>query len=146
MNRLHIHVSVDALEPSIAFYSALFGQQPSVLKDDYAKWEVEDPRVNFAISDRAGSNRGVNHLGIEAESAEELDQLQKRLEEADIASKPEDAAHCCYAKSDKHWAQDPSAVVWEMFHTMGEAQTYGEDNAPIANEPPVEKVTSHSCC
>lgn len=146
MNRLHIHVSVETLEPSIAFYSALFGQQPTVLKDDYAKWEVDDPRVNFAISDRAANKPGVNHLGIQAESAEELDRLHERLGKADIASAPEEAAHCCYATGNKHWTQDPSAIVWEMFHTMSEAQTYGEDNAPLPDETPAPEVSAHSCC
>ncbi len=131
MKRLHVHVSVAAMEPAIAFYSALFDQAPTVTKDDYAKWEVDDPRVNLAISQREGTENGVNHLGIQASNAGELADLEARLAKADIASSPEDDAHCCYARGNKHWTTDPNAVVWEMFHTMDSAPTYGEDNAPI---------------
>lgn len=146
MKRLHVHVSVAALEPAIAFYSALFDQKPSVTKGDYAKWEVEDPRVNFAISTREGASAGVNHLGIQAGDAGELAELEARLAKADIASKPEEGAHCCYARSDKHWAADPSSVVWEMFHTMDAAATYGEDNAPIAAVTEKAARESSRCC
>ena len=146
MKRLHVHVSVAELEPAIAFYSALFDQQPTVSKHDYAKWEVDDPRVNFAISEREGVTSGVNHLGIQAGDAGELAALEARLAKADIASKPETDAHCCYARSDKHWAADPSAVVWEMFHTMDSAPTYGEDNAPIPAPDPEPERASGRCC
>lgn len=146
MKRLHVHVSVETLEPAIAFYSALFAQEPTITKGDYAKWEVDDPAVNFAISTREGAAPGVNHLGIQAGDAEELSDLHERLAKADIASNPESDAHCCYARSDKHWAADPSAVVWEMFHTMGEAATYGEDNAPIPAAAPKSEQTSARCC
>ena len=144
MKRLHIHVSVAEINPAVAFYSSLFGKDPSVSKPDYAKWEVDDPLVNFAISERTGAAPGVNHLGIQAGRAEELAELEERLAKADIASAPEAEAHCCYAKGNKHWTSDPSNVVWEMFHTMEGATTYGEDNAPIA--PPANEQVSARCC
>lgn len=151
MKRLHVHVSVADLDPAIAFYSALFSQEPTVSEADYAKWEVEDPRVNLAISKRDGAVAGVNHLGIQAGDAEELAELQSRLAAADIASAPESDAHCCYARGDKHWASDPSSVVWEMFHTMEGAATYGEDNAPIPAAAAPKETTQREnapgrCC
>lgn len=146
MKRLHIHVSVAAMEPAIAFYSALFDLAPTVAKDDYAKWEVEDPHVNFAISQRDGNAAGVNHLGIQAESEEELAELHERLGQADIASQPEEEAHCCYAKGNKHWAADPSAVIWEMFHTMGSATTYGEDSGPQPAPKTRPVRATGACC
>lgn len=151
MKRLHIHISVDALEPSIAFYSALFGTEPTVLKDDYAKWEVEDPNLNLAISEREGHKTGLNHLGIQASTADELDELHQRLAKAEIASAPEEAAHCCYATGNKHWSSDPSAITWEMFHTMGEAATYGADDGPQLTETPAPTAApaprqSQRCC
>mgnify|MGYP000704675989 CR=1 FL=1 len=146
MKRLHVHVSVEAMEPAIAFYSALFDQQPTVAKSDYAKWEVDDPRVNLAISQRCGNAPGVNHLGIQAGDEAELGELHERLGRADIASLPEEGAHCCYATGNKHWAADPSAVIWEMFHTMGEAATYGEDSGPQPAVPASTHPTSGGCC
>lgn len=146
MKRLHVHVSVASIEPAIAFYSALFDQDPTVLKDDYAKWEVEDPLVNFAISHRIGHSAGVDHLGIQASDETELGELHKRLDKASIASQPEKDAHCCYATSDKHWTDDPSGVIWEMFHTMGAAATYGEDNAPAAAPDRNREKAAQRCC
>ena len=146
MKRLHVHVSVAELEPAIAFYSALFAKEPTVAKADYAKWEVDDPRVNFAISHREGAFPGVDHLGIQAANEEELGELHERLAKADIASKPESEAHCCYAKSAKHWATDPDAVVWEMFHTMDAATTYGDDRGPETAEAAPETPTAAACC
>lgn len=127
MKRLHVHVSVDDIGKSAGFYSALFGAEPVVLKDDYAKWMVDDPRVNFAISSKEGTTRGLNHLGIQAEEEEELEGVYKRLGEANIATVDETCARCCYAESDKHWAVDPTGIVWEAYRTMGAIAMYGED-------------------
>ncbi len=127
MKRLHVHVSVDDLARSTAFYSALFGVQPVVLKDDYAKWLVDDPRVNFAVSKKNGNTIGLNHLGIQAEEEGELEALYRSLGDANIATVDEKCARCCYAESDKHWAVDPSGLVWEAYRTMGEIAIYGED-------------------
>lgn len=124
MKRLHVHVSVNDLAESIRFYSGLFATAPTVEKSDYAKWLLDDPRVNFAISTRAQAT-GVNHLGIQAEDAEELAEIEQRACVAGIASQPEAGANCCYARSDKHWLEDPQGIVWEAFHTMGDIPVYG---------------------
>lgn len=124
MKRLHVHVSVKDLSESIRFYTGLFASKPSVEKDDYAKWMLDDPRVNFAISTHA-QVVGVNHLGIQAENAEELTEIEARAASAGLASQPEAGANCCYARSDKHWLEDPQGVVWEAFHTMGDIPVYG---------------------
>lgn len=124
MKRLHVHVSVKNLPESIRFYSGLFGEAPSVEKPDYAKWMLDDPRVNFAISTRADAV-GVNHLGIQVESEEELARIERRARAAGIDSQPEAGASCCYARSDKHWLEDPQGVVWEAFQSMGEIPVYG---------------------
>ena len=126
MKRFHVHVAVHDLKQSIRFYSALFGAQPSVQKDDYAKWMLEDPRVNFAISTRAGS-AGLDHLGIQAEDGEELEELGSRLAQADVSVMPQKAASCCYAKSDKYWTLDPQGLAWESFQSLDVAPTYGSD-------------------
>jgi catechol 2,3-dioxygenase-like lactoylglutathione lyase family enzyme len=131
MKRFHVHVSVGNLAESIGFYSRLFGTQPSVRKDDYAKWMLEDPRINFAISQR-GHATGVNHLGFQVDSAEELHALRDQVAKAKIAAIEEKGAACCYAKSDKHWIQDPQGIAWETFHTLGSVPVYGEDAAPVA--------------
>lgn len=147
MKRLHVHISVDDLDATKRFYSALFGQAPSVDKDDYAKWQVDDPRVNLAVSQRGAREAGVNHLGIQAENADELAELHDRLAGADQAMLNEPDAQCCYAHGDKHWTTDPSDVVWEMFHTMGTIQTYGEDFAPETVAEPAPKTRSaRGCC
>ena len=111
---------------SIRFYSTLFGAEPSVRKEDYAKWMLDDPRINFAISTRGGMN-GVDHLGFQVESGEELEAMHTQLAAADSAVLPEKGAHCCYARSDKYWITDPAGVAWETFHTLGNASTYGSD-------------------
>ncbi|MEL7031701.1 MAG: ArsI/CadI family heavy metal resistance metalloenzyme [Pseudomonadota bacterium] len=147
MKRLHVHISVDDLTKTKRFYSALFGQAPSVDKDDYAKWEVDDPRVNLAVSQRGARPAGLNHLGIQAETDAELVDLHDRLASADQAMLDENGAHCCYAHGDKHWTTDPSDVVWEMFHTMEQAQTFGEDFAPEAvAKPAARPLNSRGCC
>ncbi len=109
----------------------MLAAQPTVEKPDYAKWMLDDPRVNLAISQRTGNASGVDHLGIQAETGEELDELYHRLGDASYAMLEEKGAKCCYAESDKHWAVDPAGVTWEMFHTMGAAVTYGEDHGKV---------------
>ena len=126
MKRFHVRVSVKDLAESIGFYSKLFGAQPSVIKPDYAKWMLEDPRVNFAISQR-GRTAGVNHLGFQVESDEELTALRRQVSQAGIAALDEPGAACCYAKSDKHWIEDPQGIAWETFHTLGSVPVYGEN-------------------
>jgi catechol 2,3-dioxygenase-like lactoylglutathione lyase family enzyme len=127
MKRLHVHISVDELAPSVAFYSALFGAEPVLQKPDYAKWLLDDPRVNFAISRKADNLTGLNHLGVQVETEDELNDVYGRLGKANIASQPESCARCCYAESDKHWAVDPTGIVWEAYRTMGAIAVYGED-------------------
>jgi len=124
MKRFHVHVGVQDLKESIRFYSALFAAEPAVQKDDYAKWLLEDPRLNFAISTRA--NSGVDHLGLQAESGEELEEIGSRLAQADVSVSAQKATSCCYAKSDKYWTIDPSGVAWESFHTLGSVPVFGE--------------------
>lgn len=123
MKRFHAHISVSDLNASIRFYSAMFGIQPTVLKPDYAKWSLEDPRVNFAVSQR-GAAAGLNHLGIQVESAGELAEMHRRLESLPDVTE-ESGAACCYAKSDKYWANDPEGITWETFHTLDETPVYG---------------------
>jgi hypothetical protein len=133
MKRLHVHVAVHDLKQSIRFYSALFAAQPAVLKDDYAKWMLDDPRVNFAISAR-GAKTGLDHLGIQAESEEELEDIGARLAQADVSTTAQKGASCCYAKSDKYWTIDPQGVAWESFHTLDSVPMYGEQGRPVARE------------
>jgi catechol 2,3-dioxygenase-like lactoylglutathione lyase family enzyme len=140
MKRLHVHVAVDDLAKSIGFYSTLFAAEPSVVKPDYAKWMLDDPRVNFAISERAGRARGIDHLGIQVDSDGELRALSGRLKAAGETTRDQEAATCCYAQSNKAWVDDPSGVRWETFFTFGDATTYGED------EPAVSESASSSCC
>jgi lactoylglutathione lyase len=117
---------VHDLEQSIRFYKALFDAEPTVRKDDYAKWQLEDPRVNFAISKR-GAKAGLDHLGIQAEDGAELEKLRSQLAQADVAIQDQKNATCCYAKSDKHWTIDPQGIPWESFHTLESAPRYGDD-------------------
>lgn len=150
MKRLHVHVSVDELASSVSFYSALFGADPVVNKPDYAKWLLDDPRVNFAISRKDDNATGLNHLGVQVETEDELAEVYERLGRANIASQPETCARCCYAESDKHWAVDPSGIVWEAYRTMGAIAVYGEDRGQsiveaLAAAPAPETLPS-SCC
>ena len=126
MKRFHVHVGVHDLKQSIRFYSALFAAEPTVRKDDYAKWQLEDPRINFAISTFAGKT-GIDHLGMQAEDGEELEDLGSRLAQADVAVTEQKGASCCYAKSDKYWTIDPQGIAWESFHTLDSAPVYGKD-------------------
>jgi catechol-2,3-dioxygenase len=124
MKRLHVHVSVDDLATSIQFYSTLFAAEPTVAKEDYAKWMLEDPRVNFAISKR-GDATGIRHLGIQVEDRAELADVYSRLQRAQAPILGEGATTCCYARSEKSWIEDPQGIQWETFLTTGESTTYG---------------------
>lgn len=138
MKRMHLHVSVDDLNKSIAFYSTLFGAEPSVMKSDYAKWMLEDPRVNFAISTH-GAKAGIDHIGIQVDERDELDVLAQRLKAAGETTFDEEATTCCYANSDKSWVSDPSGLRWETFYTFGEATSYGEDKS-------LSQAAAQACC
>jgi catechol 2,3-dioxygenase-like lactoylglutathione lyase family enzyme len=146
MKRFHVHVAVGDLDASIRFYSELFAAEPVVRKPDYAKWMLEDPRVNFAIS-RRGGEAGIRHLGIQVEGRAELEDVYGRLQRADRPVLEEGATTCCYARSEKSWIEDPQGVKWETFLTTGESTVYGKDepaatergccepaNAPVAQE------------
>ncbi|MDB6090778.1 MAG: glyoxalase/bleomycin resistance/dioxygenase family protein [Gammaproteobacteria bacterium] len=138
MKRLHVHVSVTDLNASLRFYRELFAADPVVLKSDYAKWMLEDPRVNFAISQRGGAS-GIRHLGLQVEDRQELAEVYGRLERAEGPVLEEGATTCCYAKSEKSWIADPQGIQWETFLTRGEATVYGNDPAP-------EKAAAASPC
>jgi len=133
MKRFHVHVGVSDLEDSAAFYTRLFGTGPTVLRHDYAKWMIDDPRINFAISTRKGHG-GIEHLGLQAENADELAEIRERLVAAGAEVADEPGANCCYARSDKHWAVDPQGLAWEAFHTLGEARHYGDDHGPARSQ------------
>jgi len=156
MKRLHVHVSVDDLAQSVRFYSTLFAAEPSVAKPDYAKWMLDDPRVNFAISTR-GKEPGLDHLGIQVETDEELHAVYGRLQQAERPVLEEGATTCCYAKSEKAWISDPQGLAWETFLTSGESTVYGDsiDLGPIrttagaccaAAAPEVEAAPAVACC
>jgi catechol 2,3-dioxygenase-like lactoylglutathione lyase family enzyme len=140
MKRFHVHLGVPDLDASIAFYSKLFGTEPAVRKDDYAKWMLDDPRVNFAISDR-GARHGLNHLGLQADSAAELADIGLHFANADASTTiAETNAHCCYAVSDKHWVQDPQGIPWEAFHSLDSIPVFGVD------APHEARVAGAACC
>jgi len=127
MKRFHVHVAVPDLQESIRFYSTMFGTEPSVVKDDYAKWMLEDPRVNFAISQR-GAAAGINHLGFQVDEASELQEIHARLQAADAGVSEEKDVSCCYARSDKYWVTDPAGVAWESFHSLGTVPFFNGDS------------------
>ena len=135
MKRFHVHVGVDDLNKNIAFYTSMFGQAPAVVKDDYAKWMLDDPRINFAISNR-GLPQGVDHLGIQTETGEELSALRAQTAAANLATRDDGVTSCCYAKSDKYWITDPQGIAWEMFHTLDNIPTFAG----------VEKTKAPACC
>lgn len=137
MKRFHVHLHVDDLAQSIAFYSRLFAADPARLESDYAKWMLADPPVNFAISTR-GTQPGIDHLGIQTDDASELAALKARAEAADMALHDEGATTCCYARSEKHWITDPQGIAWEHFHTLG--------NIPVFNEAPAQDAAHSACC
>ena len=148
MKRFHIHVGVKNLNESVQFYSTLFGQKPIKLKEDYAKWLLEDPKLNFAISTRTGES-GVDHLGIQVDEASELSELTERLKKADLRLQDEGETTCCYSESNKAWVTDPSGVAWETYHNMADAEVYSEsakedESACCATNEPSE--SQNSCC
>ena len=147
MKRLHVHVAVADLSQSIRFYSTLFGTGPSVEKGDYAKWMLDDPRVNFAISTR-GKKPGLDHLGIQAESREELGEIAARLKAAEVATQDQAATRCCYAQSSKTWSADPQGLAWESFYTFGDSTTYGEAERgeQVQMSPGKPKVEKDGAC
>lgn len=156
MKRMHVHMAVENLDQSIRFYSTLFASAPTVVKGDYAKWMLDDPRVNFAISTHDGRAAGLDHLGIQVEDTGELHEVYDRLEQAERPVLEEGATTCCYAKSEKSWIADPAGVLWETFHTTGESTTYGTHRADAVDRKggaccgpsleTVEKATSAKAC
>ena len=138
MKRFHIHVGVKDLNHSVQFYSTLFGQKPTKLKDDYAKWMLEDPRINFAISTRS-NEEGVDHLGFQVDDNSELTELTERLKKADLGVYGEGATTCCYAESNKAWVKDPSGIAWETYQTMGDAEVFSE-------KPKALEAAASACC
>ncbi len=152
MKRFHVHVAVSDLDQSVRFYETLFGAPPTVRKDDYAKWMLDDPRVNFAISARGGAaGQGLDHLGIQVDDERELAAIDARLKEAEQAVLNQVDAQCCYARSDKAWSVDPSGLSWETFRTHGDTTTYGSDLAPKAGAsgccaPKMQVETQQSAC
>ncbi len=144
MKRLHVHVGVKNLDRSIAFYATLFGEQPTVTKPDYARWMLDDPRVNFAISQGRHATGGVAHLGIQAADEDELAQVCARLAAADRPVLEEGETTCCYARSEKSWIGDPDGVVWEAFLTSGEATVYGD--SPALNALLSGTAPAGACC
>lgn len=154
MKRFHVHVSVDDPAKNIHFYSAMFGVAPTVEKRDHAKWMLDDPRINFAISQRGGA-AGVNHLGLQVESEEDLKLLRAQVGSADIQARDEAGANCCYARSDKYWVQDPQGIAWEALHTLGGIPVFGKHAATpaaaacCASEVPVRfapRPEAAGCC
>ncbi len=143
MKRLHVHVGVEDLARSIRFYSTLFAAEPAVVKDDYAKWMLDDPRVNFAISAGQHAATGIQHLGVQAESPAELSEVYGRLKAAERPVLEEGRTTCCYAKSEKSWIADPDGLVWEAFYTDGEATTYGD--APALGTL-ADSLVETQCC
>ena len=145
MKRFHVHVAVKDLESSIRFYSALFGAEPTVTKPDYAKWMVNDPRINFAISQR-GEQIGVNHLGLQVDSNEELEALRTQAGSAQLAAVAEKGGTCCYARSDKYWYTDPQGVAWETYHTLNQVEFFGSDADAAASKAACGSESQSSCC
>ena len=144
MKRFHVHLGVENLDASIAFYTTLFAAEPTVIKPDYAKWMLDDPRVNFAISSNGHAARGIEHVGIQAESPVELAEVYARLQAADRPVLEEGATTCCYAKSEKSWIADPNGVVWEAFLTQGESTFYGD--SPDFDQLSGDNAAATACC
>lgn len=153
MKRFHVHLHVDDLAKNIGFYSQLFAQEPARVESDYAKWMLDDPPVNFAISTR-GADRGLDHFGIQADSAEELVALKASAETARLVLEDQGETSCCYARSEKYWITDPQGLAWEHFHTLGTIPTYGgshgapagQPTAPTCGAAPVKAQATTSCC
>lgn len=145
MKRMHIHVGVENLAQSIKFYNTLFGTEPVKTKTDYAKWMLDDPRINFAISTRSGK-AGINHLGLQVEEDRELDELRERLKSADMSVFDEGETLCCYARSDKSWIEDPSGVAWEAYKTMADVQLFSGEAAATEGACCIPEPTAQSDC
>jgi catechol-2,3-dioxygenase len=147
MKRLHIHIAVEKLEESTKFYAALFGKQPSKLKPDYAKWMLDDPHLNFAISSRT-TKTGLDHLGIQVNDEGELSELRERLQKADLSLFDEGETTCCYAKSDKSWVQDPSGIAWEAYRTMVDVELFHNkpNEAEACCAPKLDNGVTTGCC
>lgn len=156
MKRTHLHVTVDHIQQSVQFYAALFGAAPTLARPDYAKWMLESPRVNFAISSR-GAKAGLDHIGIQVETKEELNEIKERLEQAEMALLSQAGTTCCYARSDKHWVQDPSGIAWESYRTLESAPTFnnadetaqGSCCTPVMQAihiTPGKQKENHGCC
>lgn len=138
MKRFHVHIAVDSLQDNIRFYSALFGTEPAISKTDYAKWMLDDPYINFAISAR-GAKPGLDHVGIQVDSEEALNEMNNRLAQADLPAAEQKNAQCCYAESNKYWTIDPQGIAWETFHSLTTIPTFGEDTA-------IQIKKNDSCC
>ena len=147
MKRFHVHVAVDDLEANIRFYSTVFGTPPTVSKPDYAKWMIEEPRLNFAISNR-GAKTGLDHLGFQVDSNEELGELRQKVSDAEIAALDQPQSECCYARSDKYWITDPQGIAWETYHTLGEVEVYGVDMPKVAKAAKAVDAAAEgaACC
>lgn len=149
MKRMHVHVGVKNIDEAVSFYSALFGAKPDKHKTDYAKWMLEDPKLNFAISTRSGKE-GVEHLGIQVDSEQELSEMRKRISKAEIDVVEEGETVCCYAESDKSWVQDPAGIAWEAYQTMGDARLFSARDEHTAGAScslvSIPVVTASSCC
>jgi catechol-2,3-dioxygenase len=145
VKRMHVHVAVADLKQAVGFYSALFAVEPSVIKTDYAKWMLEDPRVNFAISAR-GRRAGLDHLGIQVEDADELNEVYARLHQAGSDVIEQGQSNCCYAKSEKSWIDDPAGIAWETFLTTGESTDYGDGDGDGSGEREPRVAQTKACC
>ncbi len=148
MKRFHVHVAVKDLESSIRFYSSIFAHAPTVTKPDYAKWMLEDPRVNFAISTRS-AELGINHLGFQVDNDAELTGMREQLTTADASLQEEHGVACCYARSDKYWVTDPTGIAWETFHSLGAVPVFGEADihtAAAASCGRVDQIEVGGCC
>ena len=149
MKRLHIHLAVEDLKQNITFYSTMFGRQPTLQHEDYAKWMLDDPRVNFAISNRS-QKLGLDHLGIQAENEQELETIKQQLDATQAPIEAQEGTACCYARSDKYWITDPQGIAWESFHSLSEIPTFNDqkpasdDDNPVACRPAENKQSS--CC
>lgn len=148
MKRFHIHLSVENLDRNIEFYSTLFGCDPTVRHEDYAKWMLDDPRINFAISNR-GNRLGLDHLGVQAEDDQELQDIKRRLDATQRPVETQKQAACCYMRSDKYWITDPQGIAWESFHSLSEIPTFNDQNAQSDGENPFvccPPETTTACC
>lgn len=152
MKRLHVHIGVEDLAGSIEFYTALFGEKPTVEKSDYAKWLLDDPRVNFAISNHCATGVGLDHLGIQADSSDELTEITARLKTAGKGMVKQNEAVCCYAVSDKAWVADPQGTPWETFYSYADETVYGDDIIVSADVPRLveesadKQPNASNCC